>query len=244
MIVLFLILLFVLLTASPSLAGEIKTVKDVVYGRAGGHDLIMHITETDDGAGFKPAMVCIHGGSWARGNPEAMLGMAAEVARMGFKCFSIQYRLTGEAPWPAQIEDCKRAVRHIRANARKYDIDPNRIGAFGHSAGGHLACLLGTLKPGEYEGEEHPAVSSLVQGVVSYCGPETFDYEDEATVAALFDSTPEGREYWLREASPITHASRTSAPHLIIHGAADDLVPWQPGEVYRDALRKSGARAG
>ena len=103
--------------------------------------------------------------------------------------------------------------------------------------------MLGTLKPGEYEGEEYPAVSSLVQGVVSYCGPETFLYEDEDTVAALFDNTPEGRDYWLAEASPITHASRTSAPHLIIHGAADDLVPWQPGEKYRDALRKCGARA-
>ncbi|MBQ9358449.1 MAG: alpha/beta hydrolase, partial [Abditibacteriota bacterium] len=131
----FLILLLFLALAFSCEAQEINTVKNVVYGKAGGHDLVMHITEACDGAGFKPAMVCIHGGSWARGNPEAMLGMAAEVAKMGFKCFSIQYRLTGEAPWPAQIEDCKRAVRHIRANARKYDIDPNRIGAFGHSAG-------------------------------------------------------------------------------------------------------------
>ena len=239
-----LILLILLVTAGlAACAQEIKTERNVVYGQAGGHDLIMHVTEVDDGGDFKPAMVCIHGGGWSAGDPESMLAWAGEMAKIGFKCFSIQYRLTGEAKWPAQIEDCKRAVRHIRANARKYGVNPNRIGAFGHSAGGTLCCALGTLKPGEYEGEERPAVSSQVQGVVNYCGRESFFAPiSDAVYARLFDGTPEGRDYWVPEASPLTHVSRASAPHMLIHGTADDVVLYKPSETYRDRLLERGVR--
>ncbi|MBR4748545.1 MAG: alpha/beta hydrolase [Abditibacteriota bacterium] len=251
---LLLVLAAALLLCAGAFAQEIKTEKNVVYGQGGGHDLIMHVTEVDDGVDFKPAMVCIHGGGWAGGEPDAMLGMAEGMAKIGFKCFSIQYRLTGEAKWPAQIIDCKTAVRHIRANAKKYNINPNRIGAMGHSAGGHLCCMLGVLKPGEYEGVEHPAVSSQIQGVVNYCGPEDFGYyltlthlpppisiRDDA-LGWLFDGTPEGRDYWIPEASPITHVSRASAPHLLIHGTTDDLVWYRQAEPYRDRLRACGVR--
>ena len=236
------VLLLAAVFSPAAFAQEIKTVKGVPYGHAGGHDLFMYVTEVDDGGDFKPAMVCIHGGGWVAGEPEGMLGWAEEMAKIGFKCFTIQYRLTGEAKWPAQIEDCKQAVRHIRANARKYGVNPNRIGAFGHSAGGHISCMLGTLKPGEFEGEEHPAVSSQVQGVVNYCGPENMAaFMSDGLYDNLFGGAPEGSNR-TSEADPLAHVSRASAPHILIHGTADDLVPYQPSESYRDKLRECGVR--
>ncbi len=235
--------LLLLLASAAVFAAEVKTVRNAVYGRAGGHDLIMHITETDDGADFKPAMVCIHGGGFSAGDAESMVPWAGEMAKLGFKCFSIEYRLAGEALWPAQTEDCKTAVRHIRANAKKYGIDPNRIGAFGHSAGGTLACMLGVMKPGKYEGEAHPAVSSVVQGVINYCGRETFtEGAGPRLLDTLFGKAAEGREERIKAASPLTNVSRASAPHLLIHGDADDVVSYRLGEPYRDALRACGVR--
>src|SRR5262249_51489713 len=148
----------------------VQVEKDLVYGKGGDTDLQLDLAMPKDGAGPFPALVCIHPGSWRQGNRQ-QLGQTIEVlAGHGYAAVTVSYRLVPTAIFPAQIEDCKAAVRWLRANAKKYKVDPDRIGAIGFSAGGHLACLLGTTDRNDgLEGNGgNPEQSSRVQAVVSF----------------------------------------------------------------------------
>jgi len=122
-----------------------------------------------------PVILWIHGGGWSKGRKEQH-SPAISFLNDGYAVASIEYRLSGEAPFPAQIVDCKAAVRWLRANAAKYNLDADRIGAWGHSAGGHLAALLGTSGGvPELEGNgDNMSYSSHVQAVCDVSGPADF----------------------------------------------------------------------
>lgn len=145
---------------------------DVTYARYGNRTLEMDIFRPKEVWGNLPAIVCIHGGGWTKGSRINHHQVAQRLAAKGFVTASISYRLSGEAQFPAQIEDCKAAVRFLRANANAYGIDADRIGAIGHSAGGHLAALLATSAGvQELEGQGgHAQFSSAVQAVVPMGG--------------------------------------------------------------------------
>jgi len=159
--------------------------------------------------------------------------MTGLLARRGYVAATVSYRLVPTARFPAQIEDCKAAVRWLRANATKYDVTPDRIGAIGPSAGGHLACLLGvTDKKDSLDGNGgNPDHSSRVQAVVSFFGRTNFmkkTWNDELEekifvplIGASFNDKPE----LYQRISPIAYVSRTSPPFLFVHGAEDKLVP-------------------
>jgi len=167
------------------------------------------------GKGPFPAVVCIHGGGWRAGKRQDMDFMTEVLARRGYVAATVGYRLVPNARFPAQIEDCKAAVRWLRANAAKYHMNPDRIGAIGPSAGGHLACLLGiTDKKGGLEGSGgNPDHSSRVQAVVSFFGRTNFtrktwtnQLEEEVFVpliGASFDDKPE----LYKRISPIAYVS-------------------------------------
>src|SRR5690606_21668322 len=123
-----------------------------------------------------PAMVWIHGGGWTGGSPDGGVGNIIQWARGGYVAASIEYWVSGEAKFPAQIEDCKCAIRYLRAKASEYHIDANKIGVAGHSAGGHLSALLGTSGDlPELEGVGGwPEFSSKVQAVATLSGPAAF----------------------------------------------------------------------
>jgi acetyl esterase/lipase len=199
-----------------------------------------------------PAILWLHGGGWERGNKNGSSG-AQFLAVAGFVTASIYYRLSGEATFPADIEDCKCAIRYLRANAGKYGVDPTRIGVAGAASGGHLAMLVGTAdeKAGLEGSGGWPMVSSRVKAVVSYYGPSDFgsmsaDFgaRGQAAITKLLGIPfQENRNAYLR-ASPVTYVSPDDPPLLMFHGDGDTLVPFAQSEGMRDAYERAGLSVG
>ena len=161
---------------------------------------------------------------------------------------SIEYRLDNVAKWPAQIQDCKLGVRWLRANAVKYNVDPNRIGVWGASAGGHLVACLGTMADvKEYEGDGgYPGVSSSVQAVVDFFGPTDFITPTLYTPEALRLTTglfgvprDQNPDLW-KSGSPVFYVKAGDPPMLLVHGDSDTLVPLAQSTVFDEALTKAG----
>lgn len=203
------------------------------------------------GAGPHPLVIWIHGGAWKNGsknNPPPLRFLADE----RYAIASLNYRLSHQAKFPAQIEDCKAAVRWLRANAARYRLDAARFAAWGASAGGHLVSLLGTAGD-KFDLGEHHDKSSRVQAVVDYYGPTDFLQMDaHALPSAPFKhaavDSPESQlvggpllenDLIAARANPVTHVSRDDAPFLIVHGDQDPLVPLHQSQLLEAALRKA-----
>jgi acetyl esterase/lipase len=224
--------------------------EDLVYGKVDGTELHVDIAypkQTPEKP--MPAIMLIHGGGWSGGTHKGYL--PTYLVEHGYFLATVEYRLSGEAPWPAQIEDCKLAVRWLRANAAKYHIDPNRIGVMGHSAGGHLVSCLGTLGDDTSldVGEFHDQ-NSRVQAVVDEAGPVDFTPAGRPTIGTTLDDHPGlvklfGGGYdtktdaW-KQASSALHVSTKTPPFLIFHGEQDHLVPIHQAEEMADSLKKAG----
>jgi acetyl esterase/lipase len=209
-----------------------------------------------------PVLVFIHGGGWRGGTKEAHVQQLVPFARRGYVCASIEYRLTQEAIFPAQIEDCKCAIRFLRAKAREFYLDPERIGVWGSSAGGHLAALLGTSAGiPELEGSGGwPEHSSRVQAVCDWFGPTDLLTMAEGLahsgvskrVGPNSPEAPDSYESHLvggpirerpdecRRANPITYITADAPPFLILHGDRDAVVPLNQSEQLAAALREAG----
>ena len=156
---------------------NLEFLKDVVYGKVGDRELKLDILRPKQPpAEPMPVVVYIHGGGWAAGNKASMPGLCNRLADQGYFCVSVGYRFSQEAVFPAQIEDTKCAIRFLRAHAKEYKINPDRIGVWGHSAGGHLVALLGTA--GDAKDLEGTGgwqdQSSRVQCVIDCFGPTDF----------------------------------------------------------------------
>lgn len=230
---------------------EVKVEKDIVYGKGGDADLKLDLAMPPQGDGPFPALVCIHGGAWRAGKRGDLGDTIKVFARRGYVAVTVEYRLVPEATFPSQIEDCKAAVRWLRANAKKYKLDADHIGAVGFSAGGHLACLLGTTnKDDDLEGKGgNVGESSRVQAVVSFFGPTDFtkktwpdDLEKnllEPFVGASFADKPE----LYKKISPVTYARKDAAPHLFFHGTKDELVNVRQSRVMAEKLKDVGVSA-
>ena len=198
-------------------------------------------------------IVFIHGGGWRSGDKAGSLGsLVPFVATGNYVGATINYRLSGEAIWPAQIHDCKAAIRWLRANAPKYHIDPARIGVWGGSAGGHLVNMLGVSGDvRELDGQGgSPGQSSRVSCVVSFCGPANFlapkRFEGgrrPSAVDQLLGGPLEEKQELARQASPITYVTPDDPPFLLVHGTADGTVPCEQAELFHEALRKAGVGA-
>ena len=210
-----------------------------------------------------PAVLFLHGGGWRAGSRH-LAGPAfsgepitpfEQVARAGIVVASADYRLSGEATWPAQLHDVKAAVRWLRARAGELGIDGERIAAWGESAGGHLAELLG-LTPGDPALEGDIGVtgaSSHVSAVVAWYAPSdiaamaadtgTDPMDPDTREARLLGAPPPVVPDVAAQASPITHVSPAAPPFLLLHGAADRLVPCVQSERLHSALCKTGRNA-
>jgi acetyl esterase/lipase len=195
-----------------------------------------------------PVIVYIHGGGWQGGDRAVGVPLSYVLAAGGYFACTIDYRLSGQAPFPAQIHDVKAAIRFIRANADKLAIDPERIGVWGHSAGGHLSALLGST--GNVHGDlDGPAGarygSSAVQAVVDICGPTDLARiapggDAAPVVEALLGGSLQDKAELAKQASPVNHVDAKDPPFLIIHGGQDRLVPPRQAEYLRDALKQAG----
>ncbi len=223
---------------------EIETPPVIVYATVNGSALHAQISYPKNPAGALPAMMHIHGGGWINGSYKFD---TLTMARHGYFAISIEYRLDDVAPWPAQIEDCKLAVRWLRANAARYHVDPNRIGVFGESAGGHLvACLATMAGQTQYDVGDYPGVSSAVQAVGDFFGPVDFTRPDiyspsaiEMTEQLLGVSYADDPAAW-KSASPVFFVKAGDPPVLIVQGASDQLVPPGQSIEFDAALAKAG----
>ena len=204
----------------------------------------------DDGKGLRPAVIVIHGGAWRGGDKKDMRILAEPLAQRGYVVAAINYRLAPKWSYPAQLDDCQRAVRWLRKNSKEFRVDPKRFGAAGASAGGHLALLLGTREVRDDSDPELKGISSKVQCVLSIFGPTDFTDEryiqasrnpiaGRALVDFLGKPYDEAPELW-KEVSPIHHVSPDDAPTFIIHGDQDLLVPLDQSVKFAEALKKVG----
>jgi acetyl esterase/lipase len=230
--------------AQGGLPAGTKVTRDLEYVK-GGHErqkLDLYLPERADGP--LPAIVWIHGGAWRQGSKDRCPAMPF-VAK-GYAVASINYRLSQHAPFPAQIGDCKAAIRWLRANAANYHFDPDHIGVWGASAGGHLVALLGTTGDmKQLEGKEgNLDQSSRVQAVVDWFGPSDFrntktSSKDSPVVQLLGGPVSENRER-AALASPLAHVAKNDPPFLIMHGDKDPTVALSQSEMLAEALKKAG----
>jgi acetyl esterase/lipase len=227
---------------------ELEVHDDLQYGVGGGDKLLLDLARPAKLDKPTPCIVFIHGGGWAGGNRKGHYDQMRRAAEQGFVSATVSYRLVrdGKNRWPAQIEDCKCAIRWLRANAERFSIDPARIGAIGFSAGAHLSMLLGTMdKDDGLEGEGgSPDPSSKVQAVVAYFGPTnlTVDYPPASrNIVANFIGGPLGeRRDDYDRASTVLYVSPGYATTLIFNGTKDELVPYPQAFEMATALTKAG----
>jgi acetyl esterase/lipase len=200
----------------------------------------------------RPLVVFIHGGAWNSGKKEDGLPVIRALAATGnYVTATLNYRLSQEAVWPAQIHDCKAAIRFLRGKADEYGIDAGNIGIMGISAGGHLVSMLGTCGTAtELEGNlgTFPKLSSQVQCVVNFFGPTNFltlsgDAMRPNPVTALLGGVGPDLTEKAKEASPVTWVTPKSAPFFTAHGTRDTLVPYSQAEEIHGALLKAGVES-
>lgn len=237
----------------PRLPDSVKHEANIEYARVGTNSLLLDIYSPKQPIGKLPVVVWIHGGSWKSGSKDpCYIGF---MATQNLAIVSINYRLSGVAPYPAQIYDCKGVIRWLRAHADKYDLDPDHIGVFGASAGGHLAALLGTTAGvKELEGDVGGNLnySSKVQVVCAFYPPTDLDKlvtEESLRVSpdtdvAKFLGGPVNSELANAAlANPVRYVTKDSAPFYILHGAQDKLVPVSQSQLLYDALTNAGVEA-
>lgn len=231
--------------------------RDLVFAKFEKQSLSLDLYRPRQRAGKLPVVVWIYGGAWIDRNKTSQAPTATWLTSDGYAVAVIDYRLSSEAPFPAQILDCKAAVRWLRTNADRLGLDAGHIGVWGGSSGGHLASLLGVTRGHAISdgGALGPEDSSEVQAVVDYFGPTDFLQMDaHAMPGAPFKhdaaESPESRLVGgaiqqsadkVSRANPIAYVTKDSPPFFIAHGDADPLVPYNQSELLFDALRKAGA---
>lgn len=223
----------------------IEPMRDVVYARRGGVELRVDIYRPLDGSGPFPCVLTVHGGSWRNGDKSRMGAISTRLARAGYLAVAIDYRLAPNYPFPAQIEDCKEGIRWIRSNAARLNIDPARVGAWGYSAGGHLAALLATSGPGD--GLEGPNVSpsapsTRLKAVVAGGAPTEFRDKplDNVGYVFWFGGTRRDRPDLYELASSTRFVTRDDPPMFLYHGSDDNMVPIRNSQLLLAQLQRAG----
>jgi acetyl esterase/lipase len=226
---------------------RVDVERAVVYGVVAGEPLLLDIYRSLRREEPRPAVVLIHGGGMWTGSRADMEHPAHQLARAGYVAFSVDYRLVDAVArchrWPAQLDDVQRAVRWVRAHAADYGIDPERVGAYGWSAGGQLAALLGTRDTRD-DTAPMASYSSRVACVVDLAGDVDLAVYTQPPalheVVALLGGTPHEVPERYRDASPLSWIDGRTAPFLVIHGDQDDVVPIEQSQRLVATLRASG----
>lgn len=230
---------------------------DVVYASIEGRDLLLDVYAPKTAPSeLVPVVIWVHGGGW-RGGSKDRIGRSVPILSHGFGLVSVGYRLSGEAVFPAAIADVKAAVRWVRANATRFGFDPDRLGAWGSSAGGHLVALLGTAhEVTEWDSihEENAGISSRPTAVCNWFGPTDFlrmndfpgriDHDAPNSPESRFIGAPiQDNPEKTQRANPIRYVTPDDPPMLHMHGENDGSVPYNQSELLHSALRESGVES-
>ncbi len=240
-------------------AAAVEHLKNIDYAGSDNPRQKLDLLLPKDRASKKrPMVVFVHGGGWRSGQKEDGLAVIRAVTATGdYAAATINYRLSQEATWPAQIHDCKAAIRFLRGKADEYGIDADRIGVVGMSAGGHLVSLLGTENEDPtLEGTlgAFAKVSSRVQCVVNFFGPTDFltnllsEAPDDRNngrkmVIEFLGRTEAEARRNAKAASPVSWVSKDDAPFFTAHGTRDTLVPYSQATSIHTALEKAGVES-
>lgn len=228
-----------------------RAVRDLAYASGGHERHRLDLFLPAPSAAPAPLIIWVHGGGWQSGSKENCPPLRTGFLQKGYAVASLNYRLSQHAVFPAQIEDCKAAVRWLRAHAATYGLDPDRFGAWGSSAGGHLVALLGTTGDVRaFDVGAHLDHSSRVQAVCDYYGPTDFIALAQARDASrpATNLSPESRLIGgfvldhpdkTARANPVTYVTPDDPPFLIVHGDADPVVPYTQSVLLFDALKKT-----
>jgi len=236
-------------TIYPDMPKDTRVYRDMAYV-TNGHErqkLDLYIPYSENKL---PLIIWVHGGAWHAGSKDDYAPI--DYLSLGYAVASINYRLSQHDLFPAQIEDCKAAVRWLRANAEIYNLDPDRFGGWGSSAGGHLVALLGTTSDVTlFDVGEHLNESSSVQAVVDYYGPTDFlQMDDHRLPEGMIHNTSDSPESQLVggpiqetkeavvKANPISYITPNDAPFLIVHGDSDPLVPHHQSVILENGLKE------
>lgn len=238
--------------------GEIEIKKNVVYASPSGEKLAMDIA-MPKGEGPFPCIVMLHGGAWQLGSRREMTvrrtdlrgntrpSWIEQAADRGYVAAAVSYRLAPKYQFPAMIEDARSAVRFLRADAKKYRIEPDKFAAMGLSAGGHLALLCGMCdKSAGFDVGENLNVSGKVQCVIDFFGPTDLKLYSESEgiedgyLVPVFGKKCKSDPSVFKKASPMTYVCKDCAPVLILHGNLDLIVPIKHSEMLEKALKDAG----
>ena len=225
---------------------DVEFTEGVEYGEAGGKPLQLDIYRPKSLTRAVPGLVFIHGGGWRQGKRSDYRYYCVRFAKRGYVVTSVSYRLVQEAPFPAAVQDVKCAVRWLRANASRYNVDPDQLAVLGGSAGGHLSMMVGySSDVPELEGYGgNPGAGSRVQAVVNFYGPTdlTSEYARKHEVVRGFFANKSYEEVpeQYRLASPMTHVTSDDPPTLIFQGTIDELVPVEQADRLAAKLEQAG----
>lgn len=247
----------VMFSCSSTLHAQKPAYANIEYAKVEGGSLRLDIYLPKQPGGKLPLVVWIHGGGWKYGNKSSAIQAAQLLLPKGYAVAGINYRLSQDSVFPAQLNDCKAAIRFLRANARQFNIDPERIGVWGSSAGGHLSALLGTTggimtsASGDISMNMEGSVggyfeySSRVQAVCDFYGPTDFlrmdgyHLQPRSNEALLIGGPLRRNMDRCILANPIRYVSPDDAPFFIAHGTKDPVVPFSQSELLNKALKQA-----
>lgn len=213
---------------------NIIQIKDLVYKNLDAKTLHLDAFYKNENTKL-PAVILIHGGGWKSGNKSQMQFMAQAIASKGYSCFAIEYRLSPEAKYPAAILDVKSAIKFIKSNAEKFNVDPSRIAVLGCSSGGQMAALIGTTNENSaFEDKDDWSQNAKVQAIIDMDGILAFKHPEsqEGKAASLWlGGTYEQKPETWQQASALTHTDKNTPPILFInsdmiryHAGRDDMI--------------------
>ena len=206
----------------------VKIVRDIEFKVAGQRRLLLDIYLPEAPKQPVPVVVWFCGGGWRGMSRFGPPVVSAWLAGHGFAVIGADYRVSGEAKFPAAVEDCCDVVRWVRRHGKKHGLDPKRVGTWGDSAGGHLAAIVG--------------LKMKVQAVAAFCPPTDLALmADKVFVPEFIGGTPAEKLRKYAAASPVTHVRRGAPPHLIVHGTEDKTVPFEQATRYAALLDDVGA---
>ncbi|MGQ0697978.1 MAG: alpha/beta hydrolase fold domain-containing protein [Panacagrimonas sp.] len=218
---------------------KFDVTRDVVFTPENWPQKLLADVYIPRGEGPWPGVLLIHGGGWSAGDREQVEAIAERLAKRGFVTFNTTYRFAPKYLFPAQLEDVQLALRFMQDHASDYRMRPERIGAFGYSAGAHLSALLGTLSPGDELASTPRAAAVVAGGTPS----DLAKFKGGTLVPQLLGVKLKENPEAFRRASPVTYVSRDDPPFFIYHGGVDTLVSVDHAEDFHAALTQAGVRS-